>query len=251
VTIPGTIQVISTLLDYGDQQQIANPLLITDVQHEKIPGPIQSIDDNHERRLDACQDIDNLLLETHESSTQQVGASEQRKHWKLRCWQRIFGCWSIPQEEPKPLTENDLLPTLGMSILDNLVSCDPNNCVEISRASGLIPKIIRFTSYGRSGDTIYTDTQRKFLMMSSLKLLQSLTCVHGEIGITLRHKLYKNPFLLRNLANVLRDSTSNHELKKLVAGVLRNLAVDGDARQAIGRNQVIVSRLMHAFSLYR
>jgi hypothetical protein len=35
--------------------------------------------------------------------------------------------------------------------------------------------------------------------------------------------------------------------KRLVAGILRNLAIDGDERQAIGSNQVIISRLMHAF----
>jgi hypothetical protein len=80
-----------------------------------------------------------------------------------------------------------------------------------------------------------------------LKLLHSLTCIHGEVGITLRHKVSKNPFLLRNLAAVLRDIMSSHELKRLVAGVLRNLAIDRDARQAIGRNQVIILRLVHAF----
>ncbi|TVU37499.1 hypothetical protein EJB05_10815, partial [Eragrostis curvula] len=244
ITIPGTIQVVSTLLDYGDQQKTGNPLLDTDVDHEKIHDPILNIDDNREERLDAVQDTGNLL-ETQEHSTQQAGTPEQQKSWILRCWQRISGFRSIPQDEP--LTERDLLPALGMSILDGLIGCDQDNCVEISRASGLIPKIIRFTSYGGRTDTIYTNTQRKVLTTSSLKLLHSLTSIPGEIGITLRHKISKNPFLLRNLADVLGDSMSSKELRKLVTGILRNLAIDRDARQAIGRVQVIISRLMHAF----
>jgi hypothetical protein len=247
-TIPGTIQVVSALLDYGNQQERANPLLNIEVEHEKIPHPIQNIDDNHEERLIVGQDTGNLLVETQEHSTQQVcTSSEQQKPEKLRCWQHIFGCWSIPQKEPKPLTEKDPLPALGMSILDGLVCCDQDNCLEISKTSALVPKIVRFTGYGRSSDTMYTHSQRKVLMMSSLKLLHSLVCIHGEVGITLRHKVSKNPFLLRNLAAVLGDIMSSHELKRLVAGILRNLAIDRDARQGIGRNQVIISRLMHAF----
>ncbi|KAK3127892.1 hypothetical protein QOZ80_7AG0579780 [Eleusine coracana subsp. coracana] len=240
VTIPGIIQVVSALLDYGNQQQRANPLLNTDVEHEKVP-------DNHEERLDACEDTgNNLLLETREHSSQQVPAEQQKPSKLFRGLQCIFGTWSIPQEEPKPLTEKDLLPALGMSILDGLIGCDQDNCVEISRASGLTMKIIRFTSYGRS-DTMYTDTQRKVLMASSLKLLHSLTSIDGEIGVRLRHKVSQNPFLLRNLADVLGDSMSCKELKKLVAGILRNLAIDGEARKVIGHKQVIISRLMHAF----
>ncbi|GJN10835.1 hypothetical protein PR202_ga28965 [Eleusine coracana subsp. coracana] len=161
ITLPGAVQVVSSLLDCGNHLKTANPLLLdtTDVEHEKIHDPIQNIDANHEERLDADQDIGNLLLETEEHSTQQVTTTEQLKSWKVRCWQCIFGSGSIPHEEPKPLTEQDLLPAIGMSILDGLVGCDQDNCAEISRASGLIPKIISFISYGRGSDTMYTDSQ--------------------------------------------------------------------------------------------
>ncbi|TVU37480.1 hypothetical protein EJB05_10796, partial [Eragrostis curvula] len=242
-TIPGTIQVVSALLEYGNQQR-GNPLLDVDVEYEKIHDPVLNIEGNQEERPDAVQDTGNLL-ETQEHSTQQGGTTEQHKSWILRCWLGIFRFRSIPQDGP--LTERDLLPALGMSILDGLVGCDQENCVEISRASGLIPNIIRFTSYVGRTDTMYTNIQRKVLMTSSLKLLQSLTSIHGDIGITLRHKISKNPFLLRNLADVLGDSMNSQELRKLVTGILRNLAIDRDARQAIGRVQVILSRLMHAF----
>ncbi|XP_062198186.1 uncharacterized protein LOC133900915 [Phragmites australis] len=242
VTIPGTIQVVSALLDYGNQQKRGNPLLDTDDEQEAVHDPILNAADNLEERQYAVTDT-SIMLETKERSTLQVGTAEQ-KSCILRRWQRISEFWSIPQEEE--LTKQDLLPALGMSILDNLAGCDQDNCAEISRASGLIPKIVGFTSYCRS-DTMNTDAQQKVLVESSLKLLHRLTSIDGEIGITLRHKVSKHPFLLRNLSEILGDSTSSQELKKLVAGILRNLAIDENARQAIGRIQVIITRLMRAF----
>ena len=53
-------------------------------------------------------------------------------------------CCSIQKDEP--FTDQDLLPVLGMSILETLAYFDPNNCVEISRATDLIPKIIGYTN---------------------------------------------------------------------------------------------------------
>ena len=118
--------------------------------------------------------------------------------------------------------------------------------MEISRAGGLIPKIIAFTSCRRSGTT-YTDAQRKVLVKSSVKLLHRLTSVEGEIGITLRHKVSKYPFLLRNLVEILRDGTSSQEVRTLAEGIIRNLAIDENTRQVIGRIQVIITLLMQAF----
>jgi hypothetical protein len=66
--------------------------------------------------------------------------------------------------------------------------------------------------------------------------------------MTLRYKITKHPFLLRNLAEILRDSSSsNQELRRLVAGILRNLAIDRDTRQEIGQMQVLITRLIKAF----
>ncbi|CAL5084403.1 unnamed protein product [Urochloa decumbens] len=230
VTIPGTIQVVSALLDYGSQQKRGNPLLDTKVGDEKIHDSILNVDENQEE-------------ETQDRSTEQVGTDEQ-KSWILKCCQRISMVWSIPQEEP--LTEQDLLPALGMLILDGLASCDQGNCVEISRASSLIPKIIAFTSCTKSGTT-YTDAQRKVLVKSSLKLLHRLTSVEGAIGITLRHEVSKSPFLLRNLAEILKDGMSSQEVRTLVVGITRNLAIEENARQVVGRVQVIITWLMQAF----
>ncbi|BAT02990.1 Os07g0655201 [Oryza sativa Japonica Group] len=131
-----------------------------------------------------------------------------------------------------------------MSIVYSLAGCDQNNSVEIDRVTDLIPKIIGFTSF--TSATVNSEEQ-KVLLKSSLKVLQRLTSIEGEIGITLRHKISKHPFLLRNLAEILGDNSITPELRKLVAEILRNLAIDRDARQEIGQIQVLITRLMKAF----
>jgi len=133
-----------------------------------------------------------------------------------------------------------------MSIIESLATYDQSNYAEISSAGDLIRKITRFTSFCRT-DTNYTDAEKKVLVHSSLKLFYRLTSIDGEIGITLRHKISKHPFLLRNLSEVLGDITSNYETRKVAAGVIRNLAIDASMRLAIGRVQKIITRLMHAF----
>ncbi|XP_039837377.1 uncharacterized protein LOC120698004 isoform X2 [Panicum virgatum] len=228
VTTPGLIQNVSALLDCGNKvREGRNPLMDTDDEQEAMHDPVLNVSDSHEERCISVPDSGNLL-ETQDRSIQRVGTSGQSS------------------EEPLAETDQDLLPALGMSILYNLAGCDQSNCEEIIRSTGLIPKIIGFTSYCRS-DTAYTDTQGKVLVTSSLQLLHRLTSIKGEIGITLRHKVSKHAFVLRNLAKILEDCRSSQESRKLVAGILRNLAVDGNARQEIGCIQVIITRLMQEF----
>ena len=230
VTIPGIIQNVSALLDFGNKvRERRNPLMDTDDEQEAMHDPVLNVSDNHEERCIAVPDSGNLL-ETQDRSIQRVGTTGQ----------------SSEEEEPLAETDQDLLPALGMSILYNLAGCDQSNCEEIVRSTGLIPKIIGFTSYRRS-DTAYTDSQGKVLVTSSLQLLHRLTSINGEIGITLWHKVSKHAFLLRNLAKILEDCRSSQESRKLVAGILRNLAVDGNTRQEIGCIQVIITRLMQEF----
>ncbi|KAF8721712.1 hypothetical protein HU200_022885 [Digitaria exilis] len=234
-TITGTIQNVSSLLDgYSNKRR-------------KGGNPLMDIDDEQEAMLErriAVSDTGNLL-QTQDQSTQKGSTSEQGG--------RIFRCWrgcipSIPKEEELAETDQDLLPALGMAILYNLAGCDQSNCEEIAKATGLIPKIIGFTSYRTTDtDTTYTDTQGKVLVTSSLQLLHRLTGITGEIAITLRHKISKHAFLLGNLAKILKDSSSSQESRKLVAEILRNLAVDGNTRTEIGCMQAIVSRLVQEF----
>uniref|UniRef100_K3YPS4 BLE2 protein n=1 Tax=Setaria italica TaxID=4555 RepID=K3YPS4_SETIT len=232
ITIPWKIQNVSTLLDYGNKQgERGNPLMDTDDdEQETMHDPVLNCSGYHEERLIAVPDTGNLLETQDRSTQQQVGTSEQSS-WIVRCWRCMA---SIPKDEPLADTDKDLLPALGI------------NCEEIVKATGLIPKIIGFTSYRRS-DTTYTDTQGKVLVTSSLQLLHRLTSIKGEIGITLRHKISKHAFLLRNLAKILADSSSSQEFRKLVAGIIRNLAVDGNTRQEIGCIRVIITRLMQEF----
>uniref|UniRef100_A0A0E0ANL7 Uncharacterized protein n=1 Tax=Oryza glumipatula TaxID=40148 RepID=A0A0E0ANL7_9ORYZ len=252
ITVPGTMQLVSSLLGIDGKQKRGNPLLDVDGDQEGKQDPIHSTSESQEERHDAIrdtaaeecqvqdplQDTDNLL-ETHIRSNH----INERNSSILRSWQRISEYWSIPKEQP--LTDHDLLPALGMSILDNLASCDQNNCVEIDRVTDLIPKIIGFTSFRFVMKN--NGAQQMVLAKSSLKVLQRLTSIGGEIGIALRYKISKHPFLLRNLAEILGDNSSDQELSKLVAGILRNLAIDRDTRQEIGHMQVLITRLMKAF----
>ncbi|KAJ1292237.1 hypothetical protein BS78_02G376700 [Paspalum vaginatum] len=240
---PGIVQVVSALMDYGKQQKRGHPLLQdAEAKHKTMSGSVLNGNDGNDNQKErTAEDLGTgRLLETQDRSTQ-CGAANNENPWKLRWWKRISGIWSIPNEEQ--LTEEDLLPALGMSILDGLASCDKANCVEISRETGLIPKILDFTGYCN----FEREAQQRVLVKSSVKLLHSLTGFDGEVGVTLRHKICKHPFLPRNLAHILGDSTSSQELRKLVEGIIRNLAIDTNARQAIGRSKLIISRLMHAF----
>uniref|UniRef100_A0A0D3GUD4 BLE2 protein n=1 Tax=Oryza barthii TaxID=65489 RepID=A0A0D3GUD4_9ORYZ len=216
VTVPGAMQLVSTLLDTEGRPKRGHPLLNADDDQDPFV-------DTTEERLDAAA-----------HSNDQVSI--------LRSWQRISEYWSIPKEQP--LTKDDLLPALGMSIVYSLASCDQNNCVEIDKVTDLIPKIIGFTSF-RSA-MVNSVAQQKVLVKSSLRVLQRLTSIEGEIGIALRYKISKHPFLLGNLTEILGDNTSMQELRKLVAGILRNLAIDRDTRQEIGQMQVLITRLMKA-----
>ncbi|WVZ76872.1 hypothetical protein U9M48_024795 [Paspalum notatum var. saurae] len=223
VTIPGIIQTVSTLLDYSNtQRRRGNPLMETDDEQEAMHGPILNASGSQEERRIAVPNTSNQL-ETQGRSGQQVG-----------------------EEEPQIGTDQDLFPALGMSILYNLAGCDQSNSEEIIKTTGLIPKIIGFTSYSRS-ETASTGTQGMVLVASSLQLLHRLTSIDGEIGIKLRHKVSKHAFLLQNLAKILQDRMSSQKMRKLAAGILRNLAVDGKSRQEIGCIQVIVMRLTQEF----
>lgn len=241
VTIPGIVQNASLLLDCGDQQKRErDPILDADDEQEQIYGLCTG--DEIDRGDAVIQGTRNLL-EIECRFAKQVRGNKHHS-WITRWWRQVSAFWSIPQGGPS--TEHDLLPVLGMSIIGSLATYDQSNCEEINKATILIRKITRFTRF-RISDTNYTDAEKKVLVHSSLKLFHRLTSINGEIGITLRHKISKHPFLLRNLSEVLGDITSSHEPKKLAAGILRNLAVDVSVRHMIGGAQRIITRLMDAF----
>ncbi|XP_039820283.1 uncharacterized protein LOC120682434 [Panicum virgatum] len=236
IDVPGIVQAVCALVEYGDQWKRGHPLLQdAEAEHKTISGSVLNGNDGNDNRKERVDE---------DLGTGGSGTANNENSWKLRWWKHISGIWSIPHEEQ--LTEEDLLPALGMSILDGLASCDKANCVEISRETSLIPKIIDFTGYCNFKSDAQAHQQR-VLVKSSVKLLHTLTGFDGEVGVTMRQKVCKHPFLPRNLAHILGDSTSSQELRKLVAGIIRNLSIDRNARQAIGCSKLIISRLMHAF----
>ncbi|XP_044964604.1 uncharacterized protein LOC123424990 [Hordeum vulgare subsp. vulgare] len=242
VSFPGTIQLVSALLDTSGRPKRGNPLLDTDDVQDGRQDPFLNTEESQKQGHDAVRDAADNLLDTQTSSTQQVGIDKQSS-CILRCWQRISEFWSIPREEL--LLDHDLQPALAMSIIDNLAGCDQDNCLEISKSTDLIPKIIGFTCYRT--DTTITQAQQEFILKSSLKVLRRLTGIGGETGITLRYKISKHPFILSNLAEILGDNRSSQESRKLVAGILRNIAIDENTRQEIGHVQLIITRLVQEF----
>uniref|UniRef100_A0A0D3G6X8 BLE2 protein n=1 Tax=Oryza barthii TaxID=65489 RepID=A0A0D3G6X8_9ORYZ len=239
-TVPGTLKLVSTLLDADGKPKRGHPLLDADGDQDHFVDILDRQDKKHDIAGDQepIEDTDNLL----EAPTRSTHIHNQR--YIPRILQRTLAYWSIPKEQP--LTNDDLLLALGMSIIYSLAGCDQNKCVEINKVTDLIPKIIGFTSF-RSA-MVNSEAQRKVLLKSSLKVLQRLTSIEGEIGITLRYRISQHPFLLRNLAEILGDSrSSNQELRRLVAGILRNLAIDRDTRQEIGQIKMLITRLLKAF----
>ncbi|XBI89679.1 hypothetical protein VPH35_027453 [Triticum aestivum] len=232
VTFPGTMQLVSALLDADRRPKRGNPLLDTDDEQEERQDQLLNTEDtvNQSQSQDPLQDTDNLLEETQTPSTQQPFVDKQNSYI-IRCWQWIKELRSTPKEQTS--TDHDLLPALAMSIIESLAGCDQENCVEISNAANLIPKIIGFTRFKRAMNTVDTEAEQKIMLKSSLKVLQRLTGIGGEIGITLRYKISKHPFLLRNIVEILKDNRSSQESRKLVAGILRNIAIDGNTRQDI------------------
>ncbi|VAH27247.1 unnamed protein product [Triticum turgidum subsp. durum] len=257
VAFPGTMQTVSALLDADSSPKRGNPLLDTDDEKEERQDQFLKTEDSQEQehhtvrdvavnqsqRQDPLQDTNYLLEETQTCSTQKP-LVDKKNSYIIRCWQRIKELRSLPKEQPS--TDHDLLPALAMSIIESLAG-DQENCVEISKATNLIPKIIGFTRFVRAMSTMDTEAEQKVMLKSSLKVLQRLTGIGGEIGITLRYKISKHPFLLRNLAEILKDNITSQESRKLVAGILMNIAIDGNTRQDIGRIQLIITRLKQTF----
>ncbi|VAH27271.1 unnamed protein product [Triticum turgidum subsp. durum] len=242
VPIPGAMQLIASLLDTTHRQKLKDPLLDIGSPKAKQDSPIQQVRRNGHTSpmLKWLKELSIYCLIPRKEPT---NMDEQNSH-VLRCWKRITKRWSVPEEEPS--TDQDHLPLLGMLILGKLASFDLENCIEISRATGLISKIIEFTS-SRTEMTNINETQQALLKGSSLELLTRFSSTKGEFGVIMRQRISEHPFLLSHLADILDDSGSSQELRELTSELLRNLAMEGNTKEEIGQIRVIISRLMHAF----
>ncbi|CAL5023688.1 unnamed protein product [Urochloa decumbens] len=132
-----------------------------------------------------------------------------------------------------------------MVIMEKL-ACDLNNCAEIVKFKNLISKIIGLISY-TTDDGSSNDVEQNAVICSSLNVVRQLAITGENIGAMLRQELQKNPFLLGNIANILEDTRSNPQLWKPAMDIIAKLALDKKAGKEIGRRQVIIGKLMHAF----
>jgi hypothetical protein len=116
--------------------------------------------------------------------------------------------------------------------------------MEISRTTGLISKMIDFTSYTNCS---VNEEHQIMLASLSLKVLRTLASTKGKSGVSLRQEILKHPFLLSNLAEILDDRESSHGLKQLAAEILKNLAMDRNTSEDIGHIRLIIRSLMREF----
>ncbi|XP_047070338.1 uncharacterized protein LOC124678508 [Lolium rigidum] len=235
-SVPGAMQLIASLLNSAHVQKMKDPLLDNCSPEPEQGNPIEEAGGN-EQTTQMFKWLKQMAIYCFIPREEPTNMDEQKTNI-LRC------CWkgSIPEEEPS--TDTDLLPVLGMLILDKLASFDLENCIEISRAIGLMSKIIEFTSNQTDMTCINEIGQLK---TSSLKVLGRLSRTEGEFGVTVRQKISEHPFLLSHLAEILDDSRSSQKLRKLTIKLLRNLAMDRNINQEIGQIPVIISKLIHAF----
>uniref|UniRef100_A0ACD5Z5T4 Uncharacterized protein n=1 Tax=Avena sativa TaxID=4498 RepID=A0ACD5Z5T4_AVESA len=222
VQIPGTMQMVSTLLDRETQQA---QIMDTDAG-------------NHGVSTYSRLDIDIEEAEEYDPSTWAATASIISSQIRRIC-QHLDILRSIPHDGLKGV--DDSLPALGMLILQGLAH-NPDNCIETTE---LIPKIIG--SMSCSTNTTMTPKQKQIVTTASLTLVAKLAIVKGKAGIVLRQELCENPFLLCYLASTMEDSSSGLEQLKPAMDIIAMLAVDRKTRQEIGRIQVIMHKLVQEF----
>ncbi|KAE8812939.1 hypothetical protein D1007_10035 [Hordeum vulgare] len=236
VSIPGTIQMVSSLLDVHDQQEISaaqiangyqgNETDVVDRQH--TPSDIEL------GNVPPMQGSSTLATRNNSERCSLL----ERMHKFLLHIEEIL---SIPQED---LKNEGSLPALGMQILEGLAN-DLYNRAKICRAVDLFPKIIG--SISCTPGTMRA--QHENIITSSLKLVAKLVSVNQEIGITLQHELYDNPFLIGNLVEILEleGSSSYPDHSKLAMDIIAKLATDKKTRKKFGTIQVIIDKLVEEF----
>ncbi|CAM0907102.1 unnamed protein product [Alopecurus aequalis] len=230
------MQLIASLLDNVHVRKTKDPLLDIASPEPKQDNPIQQVS-RSEHTSPMLKWLKHMAMYCFIPREEPTNMDGQKP--------RILRFWKFSVSEEESSTDMDLLPVLGMLILDKIASFDLESCIEIYRETGLISKIIEFTAK-RIDMTNINETHQALLKASSLKLLRRLSSTKGKLGVTLRQKILEHPFILKNLAEILDDTGSSQELRELTAELLRNLAMDGN-REEISHIRVIISRLMHEF----
>lgn len=147
--IPGTLKLVSSVLDAGNQ-----------------PASQQ----------------DSLLHHADYNASRNESAPGWNSSVRIY-WQRVKAEWAVP-EEPTLTDKDSLFPVLGTVILKEL-ACDLDNCVEMLEAKILISKIIGLIS---NTANIYYDNYepQNTIISSSLRLVKRLASADGKIGASVR-----------------------------------------------------------------
>lgn len=245
VGIPGTIQMISSLLD------VKNDLVIKQgITAQKVDADEQCAD-NWQPSHSSASRVD---IKGEEGGYQTTTIHANSAHaavnnsWSSKIYiflQHIKDMLSVPNEGKEPWMDEDSFPVQGMIILKKLTH-DLDNCAEISRATGLIPKIVGLINY-TTDTTNMSEKQQNKITTTSLKLAARLVCVEGEVGISLRHKILEQPFLLSNLVDILEDSNGRLEQWGPAMIIIAKLSADEETRKKISDFQVLIPKLMQTF----
>ncbi|CAO1948358.1 unnamed protein product [Urochloa humidicola] len=248
VGIPGTIQMVYSLLD----SDAKNSLVTQTISAQRWYTNEQS---NDNRQVTSHGSAAGVGIKGAEAGYQTLTilqdysahAADNNRKWCYKICKflrSVKDMVSVPKEGKEPWKDEDSFPVQGMLILEKLTH-DPDNCAEINRAAGLIPKIIGFMSY--TTDTTYISEERKKLYITSaLKLITKLVSTKGEIGLALRQKISEQPFLLNNLAEILEGSHTGID-QQFTMAILSKLALDDETRHEIGTFQLFIPKLMQAF----
>uniref|UniRef100_A0A0E0EFB3 Uncharacterized protein n=1 Tax=Oryza meridionalis TaxID=40149 RepID=A0A0E0EFB3_9ORYZ len=240
VQIPGAMQLIASLLDIDQQPKISNHFLFIESQEGREDSSVQQVGMGEHNSV-ILKYLKKMAIYCLIPVDEPSNIHEQNPHI-LRCWRWITRCWSVPEEELS--MDQDSLPVQGLLILERLANFDLGNCMEISRAPGLISKMIDFTSYTNCS---VNEEHQIMLAGLSLRVLRTLASTKGKSGVSLRQDILEHPFLLSNLAEILDDRGSSHGLKQLAAEILKNLAMDRNTSEDIGHIRLIIRSLMREF----
>ncbi|CAL4962614.1 unnamed protein product [Urochloa decumbens] len=246
VGIPGTIQMVSSLLDSDAKNSLATQSISAqrgDTNEQckdnwKLGSAagvgIKGVEAGYYQTLTILQDY----------SAHAAANNSKWCHKICKFLRSVKDIVSVPKEGKEPWQDEDSFPVQGMLILEKLTH-NPDNCAEINRAAGLIPKIIGFMSY-TTDTTNISEERKKLYVTSALKLITKLVSTKGEIGLALRQKISEQPFLLSNLAEILEDSRNGID-QQLTMVILSKLALDDETSHEIGSFQLFIPKLMQAF----
>ncbi|CAL9159301.1 unnamed protein product [Musa hybrid cultivar] len=136
---------------------------------------------------------------------------------------------------------------LGLLILKKLAA-DHDNCWKIGNARGLLPKIIDLTSASKTllRNDRAPDSQIR-TVKRSLQVVKMLVSATGSTGKFLRQEISEIVFTVSNIREIIQNGESHMVLQKLGIEVLKNLAMDDNAKEKIGSTGGITKLLLSSF----